>query len=74
MPPAASGAVCSSAFVADWTSLLIGLRPTIGMRVKVLEERYLADEGAYGLVAWIRGDVGLEHPELFSVITGIKVS
>ena len=25
-----SGAVCSSAFVGDWNSLLIGLRPTIG--------------------------------------------
>jgi HK97 family phage major capsid protein len=61
----------SEAYVGDFSTVLIGLRPTIGMRVKVLSERY-ADNLQIGLIAWIRGDVGLAHPEHLSVVTGIR--
>lgn len=61
----------SEVYVADWSTVLIGLRPTVGMRVKVLSERY-ADNLQIGLMAWIRADVALAHPEHCAVVTGIR--
>jgi HK97 family phage major capsid protein len=62
---------CSEGYVGDFANVLIGVRPTIGVRVKVLSERY-ADNLQVGLIAWIRADVGLAHPEHLSVVTGIR--
>jgi hypothetical protein len=57
---------CSEAYVGDFSNVLTGVRPTIRIRVKVLSERY-ANNLQVGLIAWIRGDVGLAHPEHLSV-------
>lgn len=45
----------SDVFTADWRQLLIGVR--IDLTISLLEERYMADNGQYGFVAWWRGDV-----------------
>lgn len=62
---------CSEAYVGDWSSVLIGVRPNIGIRLRVLQERY-ADNLQIGLLAWLRADVALAHPEHMAVVTGIR--
>jgi HK97 family phage major capsid protein len=61
----------SEAYVGDFSTVLIGIRPTVGMRVKVLSERY-ADNLQVGLLAWLRADVALARPEHMAVVTGIR--
>jgi HK97 family phage major capsid protein len=61
----------SEAYVGDFSQVLMGLRNTVGMRVKILNERY-ADNLQVGLIAWLRADVALAHPEHLSVVTGIR--
>jgi HK97 family phage major capsid protein len=62
---------CSEIYVGDWSELVIGIRPTVGLRVKVLEERF-ADTLQVGLLAWLRADVQLLHPAAFAVSLGIR--
>lgn len=61
----------SEVYVGRWSDLLIGVRPTIGVRVRQLHERF-ADQMQVGLLAWLRADVQLAHPESFSILTGVK--
>jgi HK97 family phage major capsid protein len=61
----------SLAFVGGFENVLIGVRPQLGIRFKVLDQRY-ADNLQVGLIAWLRADVALAHPEHLSVVTGIK--
>jgi HK97 family phage major capsid protein/HK97 family phage prohead protease len=60
----------SDVFVGRWSDLLIGVRPSIGVRVRQLNERY-ADNMQVGLLAWIRADVQVAHPESFEVLEGV---
>jgi HK97 family phage major capsid protein len=66
-----SAGVCSDVFVGKWSELLIGVRPTLGLRVKVLTERY-ADNLQVAIIAWLRADVQLAHAAAFNVISGVK--
>jgi HK97 family phage major capsid protein len=66
-----SGAVCSELYVADWSKVWIGVRPSIGIRIRLLQERYM-DTLSYGIIGWIRADVQLSQPTHCVVITGIK--
>ena len=52
------------------SDLLIGVRPTLGVRVRQLNERF-ADNLQVGLLAWLRADIQLAHPQSFNVITGV---
>jgi HK97 family phage major capsid protein len=61
----------SEAYVGGFENVLIGVRPQLGIRFKVLDQRY-ADNLQVGLIAWLRADVALAHPEHLSVVTGIK--
>lgn len=61
----------SEVYVGRWSDLLIGVRPSIGVRVRQLNERY-ADNMQVGLLAWLRADVQLAHPESFSILTGVR--
>jgi HK97 family phage major capsid protein len=61
----------SEAYVADWSAVLIGVRPTLEVRVTRLDERY-AEFGQVALVAWLRADVQMLHPQWATVVTGIK--
>lgn len=58
-------------YVGRWSDLIVGVRPSIGVRVRQLNERYM-DNLQVGLVAWLRADVALAHPESFSVLTGVR--
>jgi len=60
----------SEVYVGGFENVLIGVRPQLGIRFKVLDQRY-ADNLQVGLIAWLRADVALAHPEHLSVVTGV---
>ncbi len=60
----------SEIYTGDWHQLLFGVRPTLGIRVRILQERF-ADEMQVGILAYLRADVQLAHPEAFKVTTGV---
>jgi HK97 family phage major capsid protein len=61
----------SEIYVGRWADCLIGLRGGIGVRMKTLDQRF-ADTMEIGLLAWIRADIQLAHPESFQVVTGVR--
>jgi HK97 family phage major capsid protein len=61
----------SEVYVGGFENVLIGLRYSLGIRFTVLNERY-ADNLQVGLLAWLRGDVALAHPEHLTVVQGVK--
>ena len=61
----------SEAYTGHWPDMLVGVRPTIGVRIKQLDQTF-AGNMQVGLLAWLRADVQLAHPESFVVTTGIK--
>ncbi|MEK8093338.1 phage major capsid protein [Methylocystis sp. IM3] len=60
---------CSSIIMGDFSQLLIGMRTQL--QIQVLRERF-ADNLQLGLLAYLRADVVLTHPESFTKIVGIK--
>ena len=67
----ASGAVCSSIWLGDWTQLLWGVRQ--GLQIQVLRELYT---GTFelGYVAHLRADFAAAHEAAFCKLIGIKAS
>jgi HK97 family phage major capsid protein len=63
-----SATTCSTIFVGDFTQMLIGVRTELTLQI--LQERY-ADTLQYGLLAYLRADVHVQHAESFAKITGI---
>jgi HK97 family phage major capsid protein len=61
----------SEIYVAEWPNLMIGVRPQIGVRVKQLDQTF-ADKMQVGLLAWLRADIQLAHPEAFHVTEQVK--
>jgi HK97 family phage major capsid protein len=66
-----SNGVCSDVFVGAWSNLLVGVRPSLNLRVKVLDQRY-ADNMQVGILVWARVDFALAHGAAFNVISGVK--
>jgi HK97 family phage major capsid protein len=54
--------------MGDFTQLLIGVRYDVTL--EVVKEAYLAN-WQYGIVAHLRADVALAHPESFCKLIGI---
>jgi HK97 family phage major capsid protein len=63
-----SSNITSDAFVAAWSTVLIGTR--VPLRIRVLEERY-ADYGQVAFLADLRGDIAVAQPSAVQVLTGI---
>lgn len=59
----------SELYIGKWDELLIGVRPSIGVRVARLDK---ADFLQVALVAWLRADIQLAHPAAFAVVTGAR--
>ncbi len=57
----------SEIYLGQWDALWLGLRSQMALR---LVERY-ADTGQTGLLIWWRGDIQLQHPQWFNVLTGV---
>jgi HK97 family phage major capsid protein len=73
----------SELYVAQWDQLLIGFRPQVSISVertggpsgmigvKSSQDRYI-DTMQIGLLAFLRADIQLGHPEAFVVSTGVR--
>jgi HK97 family phage major capsid protein len=61
---------CSEIYIGDFTQLMVGLRTDLRF-ARVLDQRF-ADTLEVGLLAYLRADVQLQHPEGFNVITGVR--
>ncbi|HXH53544.1 MAG TPA: phage major capsid protein [Sphingomicrobium sp.] len=59
----------SSILTGDFKRMLIGLRNSL--RIEILKERY-ADVHQYGFVAFMRGDMQVEHKAAFAKLVGIR--
>jgi HK97 family phage major capsid protein len=62
---------CSEVYIGDWSQLMVGLRADLRFQIQVLTERY-ADTLEVGLLTYLRADVQLQHPEGFTVLTGVR--
>lgn len=58
-------------YTGDFSQLLIGVRPSIGVRLVRSAERHL-DTLSHLIVAYLRADIQLQHPAAFVVTTGIR--
>jgi HK97 family phage major capsid protein len=61
----------SEAYIAQWDQVLLGVRPTVGVRIRILNERFLGDALQVGIIAWLRGDVQMAHGQAACVVEGI---
>lgn len=62
----------SNAYVGDFSQVIIGVRPSLQLRFQVLQERF-SDNLQVGLLAWLRADVALAHPEHLTKIVGLRI-
>lgn len=60
----------SEVYTADWSQLLIGVRPSLGVRL-IKDSHRLVDQLSVLLVAWLRADIQIAHPSGFVVTTGL---
>lgn len=63
----------STVYVGDFATVVVGVRPSLQIRLLDLHERY-ADQLQVGLLAWLRADVALRHPQHMTKITGVRAS
>lgn len=60
---------CSSIICGDFSQMIVGVRTQL--QIEVLRERF-ADTLQYGILAYLRTDMVLAHPEAFVRIVGVK--
>jgi HK97 family phage major capsid protein len=60
----------SDVFTGDFRQLLLGIRTAL--TVTVLQERFMVEEGSFGLVGWWRGDVAVARPKAFDIVRGVR--
>lgn len=65
-----SASTASEIYVGNFADLLIGVRPSISVQIQRLNERY-ADNMQVGILAYLRADVQVRHPESFAVVSGV---
>jgi hypothetical protein len=57
--------------VGPFSGLIVGVRPQLGIRFQILEERF-SDNLQVGLLAWGRYDVAVARPADFTKIVGLR--
>jgi HK97 family phage major capsid protein len=60
----------SDVFTGDFSQLYVGVRTAL--TITVLRERYMVEEGSFGLVGWYRGDVAVARPKAFDIVRGVR--
>jgi HK97 family phage major capsid protein len=60
-------------YVGDFSTVVVGFRPSVNVRFQRLEERY-SDTLSVGLLAWLRCDVAVRRPSHLTKITGVRPS
>ena len=53
--------------------MIVGVRPSLNVRFQILQERF-SDNLQVGILAWLRADVALAHPEHFAKVVGLRVA
>lgn len=61
----------SELYVGQWDQLLIGVRPSLAIRVVKLDQTFAASMQV-GLIAYLRADVAVAHPAAFAITTGVR--
>ncbi|HEX8101383.1 MAG TPA: phage major capsid protein [Solirubrobacteraceae bacterium] len=61
----------SEIYTGDWSQMLIGFRPQLGIAVVKLDQTF-ATRMQTGLLAYLRADVALAHAGAFAVTTGVR--
>ncbi len=59
----------SQIFAGDWSQVYWGVHTDL--EIIVLRERYMADEGTVGFLAWSRGDLAFPRTSAFAIATEI---
>jgi HK97 family phage major capsid protein len=62
----------SRAYIGEYAQMIVGVRPSLQLRFQVLQERF-SDNLQVGLLAWLRADVALAHPESFAKLIGLRI-
>jgi HK97 family phage major capsid protein len=62
--------VASEAYVGDFSTVIVGVRPSLQIRFRLLDQRYM-ENLQVAMIAWLRADVALAHPEHMTVVDGI---
>jgi hypothetical protein len=60
----------SDVFTGDFSQLYVGVRTAL--TITVLRERYMVEEGSFGLVGWYRGDVAVARPKAFDIVRSLR--
>jgi HK97 family phage major capsid protein len=60
----------SDVFTGDFSQLYVGVRTAL--TITVLRERYMVEEGSFGLVGWYRGDIAVARPKAFDIVRGVR--
>jgi len=63
---------CSAAFAGQWSELVIGFRPDLGLRLLTDPFTKAKDAGSVVIYAWLRADVALLNPKAFAIVKGIR--
>jgi HK97 family phage major capsid protein len=66
--------VCSNAYVGDFRNVILGVRPSLQIRLMTLQERYATPALQVGLLAYLRVDVAIARPEHLVKIVGLKAA
>ncbi|MGY1776906.1 phage major capsid protein [Geodermatophilus sp. SYSU D00804] len=61
----------SDVFTGDFSQLYVGIRTAL--TITVLRERYMVEEGSFGLVGWYRGDIAVARPKAFDIVRGVRL-
>jgi HK97 family phage major capsid protein len=60
----------SDVFTGDFSQLYVGVRTAL--TITVLRERFMVEEGPFGLVGWYRGDVAVARPKALDIVRGAR--
>jgi HK97 family phage major capsid protein len=63
----------SSAYVGDFRSMIVGVRPNLNVRFQILSERF-SDNLQVGILSWLRADIALARPADFAKVVGLRVA
>jgi HK97 family phage major capsid protein len=63
----------SSAYVGDFRSMIVGVRPSLNVRFQILSERF-SDNLQVGILSWLRADIALARPADFAKVVGLRVA
>jgi HK97 family phage major capsid protein len=60
----------ANVYVGDFSTVLVGVRPSLQIRFQLLSERFSSNLQV-GFLAWLRADVALARPEHMTKLTGV---